>query len=227
MDHPSQYPSASAIASALRADQQVSDRAFDALLPPTSRANSQCYWTPVSVAIAAARWIEANGASRVLDIGSGVGKFCTIGAHVSQLEYVGVERRAHLVDIAVDLASALGVSHRTTFVAGGLDAIELREFDALYLYNPFLEGLLARRSWLDDTVELTPDMSTNDIARIEDALATLDVGTQLVTYHGYGGRVPDSFYLRHSWSLRGGMLRCWQQTRSRGTGRMLHEEDWA
>jgi SAM-dependent methyltransferase len=227
MDHPSDYLSSETIVSALRTDRQVSDRAFDALLPPSARANSFCYWTPVKVAVAAAQWIEANGATRVLDVGSGVGKFCTIGAHVTDLEYVGVERRPYLVDIAVDLASALGTTSRTTFVAGGLDAIELRDYDALYLYNPFNEGFLDRRSWLDDTVELSPDVAANDIARVEDALAALDVGTQLVTYHGYGGRVPDCFHLRHSWAIGDGVLRCWQRTRSRGAGRLLHEEDWS
>jgi len=176
--------------------------------------------------VAASRWLEANGASRVLDVGSGVGKFCTIAAAASDLVFEGVERRAHLVAIADDLARELGVAERTRFRVGDLADVEFGDYDALYLYNPFAEGYASSASWLDDAVELGPERAKADTERFEDTLASLEIGVQVLTFHGFGGRIPDSYRLLQSAAFGEGRMLCWQKVRTRGTGRFISEGDW-
>lgn len=212
------------IATALRARGPVTDAELDALLPPELRARSAEYWTPVAVATTAAGWLTDHGATRLLDVGAGAGKFATIAATLGELRVVGIERRAHLVDAARSLARSLGVEAQATFVVGDLDAVRLEEHDALYLYNPFSEGFYPRGSRLDDTVDVGPSRAQADIDRIERALSSLAPGVRLVTYRGYGGRVPDSYELLHTADFDGGRLRCWQQGRTRGGGWFLEED---
>jgi SAM-dependent methyltransferase len=222
---PGPHDHARRIAADLRARRPVTDAEFDALLPPGLRARSGDYWTAVEVATTAVGWLVDGGATRLLDVGAGVGKFCTIAATQAELRVVGVERRAHLVDAARALAQALGVETRVTFVAGDLDAVRLDEHDALYLYNPFSEGLYPRASRLDDSVAIGPGRAQADIDRIEQALVTVAPGVQVVTYGGYGGRVPDSFRCVHAADFDGGRLRCWQQGAAGARGWICEHED--
>jgi hypothetical protein len=218
--------SAGDIAEALRDGRQVSDHAFDALLPNDSRTASLRFWSPVMVAVVAARWLELYGARRVLDVGAGSGKFCTIAALATELVLDGIERRSHLVEQARGLAAALGVSDRTCFMHAELDVAMLADYDALYLYNPFCEGGYDRRQWMDESLELTPEGAREDVARVEAALDAMRVGVQVVTFHGFGGELPDTFALRRSWSFAGGTLRFWQKARAGPSERRLVEHDW-
>src|SRR5271165_160023 len=77
------------------------DEAFDSIYPPYIQAISRRFWTPVAVARQAARLLYQAGARRVLDVGSGVGKFVLVAAGaVPEMLFVGVEQRAHLVEVA-------------------------------------------------------------------------------------------------------------------------------
>src|ERR1019366_6205983 len=81
--------------------KHAEDWAFDSIYPPSIRAISRRYWTPVDVARRAARLLWRAGARRVLDVGSGVGKFVLVAAGaVPEVRFVGVEQRPHLVEVA-------------------------------------------------------------------------------------------------------------------------------
>lgn len=218
---------ASEIALALREGLHIGDHAFDALLPNDSRTASMRFWSPVKVASMAAHWLEMHGAQRVLDVGAGSGKFCVIAALITDLVVEGIEQRPHLVEQARALAADLGVADRVKFTCAALEATTLEDYDALYLYNPFCEAGYDRLQWLDESLELAPDSAARDVARIEAALDAMPIGGQLVTYHGFGGRLPDTFELLHSWSFGGGSLRCWQNARPGPSTSRLFDGDWA
>src|SRR5271166_1034557 len=77
------------------------DRAFDSVYPKHIQALSRRFWTPVSVARSAAQLFREMGARKVLDVGSGVGKFVLVAASAApELRFVGVEQREHLVHVA-------------------------------------------------------------------------------------------------------------------------------
>ena len=164
------------------------DQEFDRLVPDELRHLSSMHWTPVRVAARAAALLCATRGTRVLDIGSGIGKLCSIGALSALGTWTGVEQHAPLVASAMELASLLGVASRTRFVAADAFSIDWTEYDALYLYNPF---------------ELSPfDGGANpsqavQIARVQQRLEALPSCTRVVTLNGFGGVMPASFELLH------------------------------
>jgi hypothetical protein len=69
----------------------TSDLAFDALYERRIRELSPQHWTPVRIARRAAELLTLSGAKRILDVGSGVGKFCIVGALTTEAQFVGIE----------------------------------------------------------------------------------------------------------------------------------------
>jgi protein-L-isoaspartate O-methyltransferase len=167
------------------------DRAFDGLVAPELRHLSEVHWTPVEVAVRAASLLAPGPATRVLDVGSGVGKLCAVGALSSLATWYGVEQHEELVTAARMLTRCLGVGDRTVFLHGDAFAIEWSDFDALYLYNPFEQPLFPRA--------LTPQEHATayrvQVARVEQRLATLRAGTRVLTLHGFGGVMPATYDL--------------------------------
>ena len=114
----------------------VTDELFDRLYDPEIRAISAVHWTPAAVAVGMARLLAPDRSSIVLDIGSGVGKFCVLGALATEGVFVGIEQRLHLVTIARKLAGTLGIE-RASFVHGNVLDLDWSRFTAFYLFNPF------------------------------------------------------------------------------------------
>ncbi|WP_394841804.1 class I SAM-dependent methyltransferase [Pendulispora brunnea] len=202
----------------LRCGGEVEDEDFDAYLPPGPRLASRQYWTPVAVASLAAQWLSRAGARHVLDVGSGCGKLCVVGAIVSELAFVGLEHRLNLVRIARKLAHRFGVDDRATFRHGALVDVPFEEFDALYFYNPFGENVFAEAEHLDTNVALTPERFQDDIRLMEAVLERMPVGSRIVSYHGFGGRIPDAYELTCSERARTGTLRLWTKMRRQAQG---------
>jgi SAM-dependent methyltransferase len=214
------------ISERLRTGQPVMDADFDTWLPDTSRRASSTYWTKVGVAVRVARWLSSRGVSSVLDVGAGPGKFCVVGALSSGMTFTGLEHRLHLVAAAQALATRFDVTRRASFAHGDLDTLDFRHFDALYLYNPFAEHVFARADRLDGTVEVSHARFEREIAKAEYLLGRMPVGSHLVTYNGYGGRVPDSFDLIHAKMAGHDPLRLWHKARERdGGGHWIELED--
>jgi predicted RNA methylase len=196
----------------------VPDADFDAWLPEAARKRSARYWTQVGVAMRVSRWLEQRGVSTVLDVGSGAGKFCVVGALSSAMRFTGVEQRGRLVEAARGLAERFDVSKRVSFVRGPLDMVDFADFDALYFYNPFGENLFPDRDRLDDTVEVSRARFERDVAKVEYLLGRMPIGAYVVTYNSCGARIPDSFDLIHVKTARTNLLRLWRKARDSDAG---------
>jgi hypothetical protein len=151
----------------------------------------------------------------VADIGSGAGKFCVAAALSGRCHYTGLEQRPHLVAAARTLAQFFKVDDRVSFVEGNLSDVPAPSADAYYLFNPFGENLFTKDECLDDSVELSSERFSRDIAAVEDLLARAPIGTCVLTYNGFGGRVPIGYdEIRVARDLPN-LLRMWRKTRSR------------
>jgi SAM-dependent methyltransferase len=164
----------------LLAPRDDADAAFDAFYPDWVRSRSKRHWTPVEVAQRAAELLVADDNTRVLDVGSGAGKFCIIGALTTRGVFSGIEKRPELVEVARVAAKHFG-ARRTDFIHGDITSVDWRAFNAFYLFNPFLEYAEGLGGAID-YIRFTS-------ARLEAA----PVGTRVATYHGYGGRMPSGF----------------------------------
>jgi SAM-dependent methyltransferase len=193
------------------------DQDFEAVLPTSLRAKAGRYFTPVSVARHASRLLREANARWVLDVGSGSGKFCIVAAQESPgLQFVGIEQRPHLVDVARSTAERFGVDN-AHFIVGDATQAPLDGFDALYFFNPFAENAFEAEDRLDETVELTEFRYWHDVMQFERALSRARVGTLVVTYHTFGGRIADSYQLLHEELSGTDRLRLWRKTLEHAT----------
>jgi SAM-dependent methyltransferase len=195
------------------------DGAFDRLLPPSIRTKSRQYWSPLCVARRAALRFSELRARRVLDVGSGPGKFCIAAAFAhSALEFHGVEHRVELVGTSRDLAARLGLRN-VQFWAGDALSVPWARFDGFYFYNPFAENMLPAEEAFDALVELSVHRLAADLLGVVEALSSLRTGSIVVTYCGLGGPIPSSFDLISEELVSSGCLRTWIKRRS-------YEGDW-
>lgn len=188
-------PSPATIAAALRVGRPLPDRFFDRFLPEDLKALSSDQWTPLEVVSSVMTWLQELGVQRVVDIGSGPGKFCVAAALISGCELVGLEQSPRFVAVARHLAELFGVQHRASFVHGALGDGELPSADAYYLYNPFAQHLFAPAD--DFCRGATPNYERyrRDVALAQDTFRRAPPGTIVLTYNGFGGLMPGSYEL--------------------------------
>jgi SAM-dependent methyltransferase len=196
------------LADQLRLEAAVPDADFDAIYPEAVREVSSRFWTPVEVAMRAAQLLVTDRATRVLDIGAGVGKFCIVGALSTGASFTGVEHRGHLVDVARLAAAHVG-ARRAKFVQGRFHTLPWETFDAFYFFNPFVENVFPPSEHLDATVELSSDRCLADLTFAEELLSRAKVGARVATYHGFGGDMPKSYELLRTEPLGSDYLELW------------------
>ena len=198
------------VAAALRRGELVYDRVFDDVFPVAVRRASAVHWTPVEVAVRAAKLLtEGVVAPVILDIGAGVGKFCTIAAATVDAVVHGIEHRKHFVEIARCAAVRLGVE--VDFVHGTIADHDASSITGAYLFNPFAENLAHREDRLDESVELSERAFWRDVLASQRFLDQARVGTRVVTYCGWGGQMPPDYelVLREG---RAGTLELWRKS---------------
>ncbi|HEX4353409.1 MAG TPA: methyltransferase domain-containing protein [Polyangiales bacterium] len=201
------------IASAIREGFLPSDHEFDRFLAEDVREVSGVYWTQLRVAARVAEWACELSIRHVVDIGSGSGKFCVGAALAGNARFTGIEQRPRLVAAARELAKTFGVGDRVQFLEGSFPAVTAEGADAYYLYNPFAENRLDVSNCIDDDVELSDVRYHEDIASIGALLRRSPIGTCLITYNGFGGKVPGGYRRVRSDDRLPNMLQVWQRAR--------------
>jgi predicted RNA methylase len=205
-------PPSSFVTNAIRRGARVHDSLFDRIYPPSVQLVSGRFWTPVDVALTAAGWLAEFGAARVLDVGSGVGKFCIVASLASDRTVTGIEQRSHLVETA--RAAAARYDAPVECMQGTLESVDATRFDAFYFFNPFGENLYHLDEHLDATVELSEQRCHQDLATVERWLDLAPLRTCVVTYHGFGGRIPSTYHLVRSAPMATDELHLWMKRRS-------------
>src|SRR5690349_15460565 len=115
----------------LNLHSEITDKEFDSIYPTEIRRLTNKHWTPVSVAKTASEFLANRRGIRVLDIGSGAGKFCIVGALNTRGHFTGIEQRQDLVTLSQDIATAHNVDN-VTFIHGNITTIDFAEYDAFY-----------------------------------------------------------------------------------------------
>jgi predicted RNA methylase len=198
---------------------RLPDEVFDRLFPSDVRSKSAKHWTPVSVARLASARLVQHGAQRVLDAGSGPGKFCTVGAGAHSLvTFVGIEQRVGLVSVAKQVARRLGLTN-TRFVLGDALARSWAKFDGFYFFNPFTENSWGAPDVFDAWSGRPERRFRTEALRVAERLREARRGSVVVTYHGLGGAIPSSYELITEENFGSGHLRTWIRTKER-------EEEW-
>ncbi|SRR6266542_2929649 len=176
----------------VRRHLEVADVEFDAIYPDWVRSLSEHHWTPIDVCIRAAELLAVDSQSTILDVGSGSGKFCLIGAASTGATFVGVEQRPRLVEVSHDLAQTAGLPN-AEFLHGNAMTLDWGRFDGFYLFNPFYEHILNYQPRIDEPIVVSPHLFTNYVITTCVKLFAAKPGARVVTYQGYGGPIPPGF----------------------------------
>lgn len=169
------------------------DTEFDWLCPKHFQLLSLKHFTPLSIARKAAEFLSLPN-TRVLDIGSGAGKFClTAGYHFPKTFFYGVEQRHELHHLAENIKRYTDLAN-VNFIYGNITQINFKEFDHFYFYNSFYENLdpLYR---IDDTIELSESLYDYYTQYLYAALNAKPSGTRLVTFHSSEQEIPPDYRL--------------------------------
>jgi len=215
-------PQPEQIAAALRAGRCPQDAAFDHFLAAPLRELSGQYWTPLEVAARAAQWFEECHVRTVVDIGSGAGKFCVAAALAGHCHYTGLEHREHLVIGARGLARTFKVEDRVYFIQGALGNACIPAADAYYLYNPFEENVLRETERIDQSVELSDERQARDLIAIRRLLLGARVGTYVLTYNGFGARLPPAYSEVRVDRELPNALRLWKKMSTNRSGQLYY-----
>ena len=191
----------------LRAKQSISDEEFDAIYPEDVREHSNRHFTSVFLSQKAAQYLANGEEIEILDIGSGTGKFCLVGATCTKAHYTGVEHRKYLSDIAQACANTFVIPN-VSFINANILNIDFKTFDAFYIFNPFLETH-DKSARMDQSVSISDGDYDVFTTYVRNELAKKEIGTRLATYWTTDNQIPESFELKGSFF--GDTLRFWEK----------------
>lgn len=183
-----------------------SDIRFNLLFPPAIRRHAGKHWTPLHISRLATAFLAEKPNVRVLDIGSGVGKFCLSAAcYAPEVHFTGVEQRGYLVHYAQEAQEQLGIEN-VSFIEGNFTELDFSHYDHFYFFNSFYENLEGMER-IDNIVDHAETLYDYYVRRLYLALKDKPPGTRIVTYHSLQDEIPRTYRLTDS--LENGELNFW------------------
>ena len=171
-----------------------SDKQFNQLYPEPIRLLAARHWTPLSIARKASFFLAAENGMRILDIGSGVGKFCLGAAyHSPKAHFYGIEQRKDLVTHAQAAAATLGLQN-ISFINGNFTQIDLRDYDHVYFYNAFYENLSGTDK-IDECIAYSGELYNYYNRYLFKQLEQMPAGTRLATFYSLEDEVPPDYHV--------------------------------
>lgn len=143
----------------------------------------------------------------MLDIGSGAGKFCLVGAACTAGKFIGVEQRANLVELSNALAVSFNVPN-AEFLQANVTEISFTDYDSFYFFNSFYENVSPRKK-IDESVTTGQEYFVKYSDFLTRELLKQPPGTRLVTYWNCLWEVPKTF--EKQFSDFNGLLNFWEK----------------
>ena len=169
-----------------------SDAAFDQLYSLRAQQLSSMHWTPIDVAAKAAEHLTGGPGKHILDIGSGVGKFCITAAHYfPEHIFYGVEQRKALIDEAIIAQKATNTAN-VEFIHGNFTTLNMDQFDHFYFYNSFSENIVHHKP-IDNLIQTSAEIYEEYLSRFYELLEDKPAGTRLATFHCPDDYIPPAY----------------------------------
>lgn len=173
----------------------IRDNEFDQIYQDSIKILSDLHWTPVDVALKAAELLVDSPNTKVLDIGSGAGKFCLVGASATVGFFTGVEQRSFLVKLSKKIALQYDIKN-TDFIHSNIMDVNFSNYDSFYFFNSFCENIIDIWPKIDSSVETSLSNYKKYTVYVHNELAKLESGTRVVTYCSEDIEVPNSYLLK-------------------------------
>jgi SAM-dependent methyltransferase len=186
---------------------KMTEEFIDAFYPIKIQKLARTHWTPVEIALKASKFLTEGGRSKVLDLGSGSGKFCLVAALSSSAKIVGVERRENLVQLSRKISKNLALEN-LNFIHADLIDMDFSLYDSFYFFNSF-EELINSHDKLDKDQELDEKAHQEYVLMLSEKFDQAPAGSRVVTYCGECSEIPGSYRLVKSESK--GKLNYWEK----------------
>jgi len=174
-----------------------SDIQFHLLYPPSIQQLARRHWTPLNVTQQVAEFLVPKGGVRVLDIGSGVGKFCLGAAYYKpEALFYGVEQRMNLILHANAAKRKLGLAN-VSFIQGNFTELSFKRYDHFYFYNSFYENVKGTPK-IDYNVSFSETLFNYYNRQLFRKLAEMPTGTRIVTRSSWEDKIPLDYQLVNS-----------------------------
>jgi SAM-dependent methyltransferase len=171
-----------------------SDDQLNEIYPVSIQSKAERHWTPLNVARKASSFLAAENNVRILDIGSGVGKFCLTAAfYKPKAFFYGVEQRKGLINYAETAKKELCLSN-VSFIHGNFTALDFNNYDHFYFFNAFYENL-AGTDKIDDSIDYSGELYNYYNRYLYKLLEQKPAGTRLATYHSLEDEVPKGYHI--------------------------------
>jgi SAM-dependent methyltransferase len=177
----------------LRLKLPIRDTEFDLIYPDELRKISHKHFTEVEVAIKATELLAVKEGQKILDIGSGVGKFCFIAGAYAKAQFTGVDYRKKYIDLCNDLVCKHEFEN-VNFIHADIVDVDFKAYNHFYFFNSFEEHANVA-SRIDDTIDTSLKQFIDYSFYLSDQLDEMPDGTRVVTYFAYPQQMPDSYQL--------------------------------
>ena len=179
---------------------------FRSLYPPPMQQLDALHWSPLSIIHQAVQFLVDREAVKILDIGSGIGKFCLAGAYYKPAAFFeGVEQREDLVQQAEAVRGSLGLQN-ARFIHRNFTQLDLKQYDHFYFYNAFFENLSGTNK-IDDSIAYSRELYNYYSYYLYKQLEDMPDGTRIVTYCSWDDEMPRSYLLAEAHC--DGLLKYW------------------
>ncbi len=165
------------------------DDAFDRYLPLAERRLSKVHWSPLAVIGKAAAFLARNPGGKIIDVGSGTGKFCIGAARNHPLsDFYGIELREGLHRSALELKTRSGLEN-VHFMHGNFTEFDFGHFTGIYFFNSFAEHICPFDR-IDSSVPHSSLLYTHYSSHLYQILEEMPSGTRLASYYVCENEIP-------------------------------------
>lgn len=194
--------------------EPVDDAVFDQVYPTALQDVSDYHWTPLAIVRRVLSLISPEAETRVLDVGSGVGKFCIAASLMARGRYTGVERQATRHEAALQARRQLGAEGAILLHGDAFD-LDWSAYDVLYFYNPFQELISRFFGGPNDGLDYSAELRDHSVRAARSKLKELPDGALVVLYHGLGDDMPECYESAVSVTCVSGEVEVWVKAENR------------
>ncbi len=171
-----------------------SELRFNELYPQFISELSRRHWTPLLIAKKASDFLATGKGARILDIGSGVGKFCLTAAYYHpECLFYGVEQRKELIGYAESVCNRMELKN-VFFLHGNFTQLDFKKYDHFYFYNSFYENVAGTET-IDDNIAYSAELYHYYNRYLYSFLQHKPSGTRIATYHSLEDEIPPEFHV--------------------------------
>ena len=167
---------------------------FCELYPLQIQQLDKKHWSPLIVVNRAVKFLVDKPNVKILDIGSGTGKFCLAGAYYKpSVSFFGVEQREDLVDQAERVRKLLRLQN-VYFKHHNFTQLNLKQYDHFYFYNSFFENLDGTDK-IDNKIAYSNELYNYYSHYLYKQFEEMPVGTRVATYCSWDDEIPRGYKL--------------------------------